>query len=550
MAALADIFAAVRLQLDGSGFEAQAKALATKSGKNAGQQMSANLSASFKKAAGAAMGAGVGLAFAAGASGAQELTAATAEFTAQAGASDAQAKEFTATLAALNKVNVQGIPEIGAMLTELKVNFGLTGDAAKEAGSRFLDFARIAGGTAAESVGRFDELVDAGVITVDQMSGMMDKLVASHSKFGVNINDTISALISFAPAMRAANISTDDAIGLMNMFSESGLDAEATTKAFNLALTKVKSPEELQALIADISATEDPLKRAQKSVDLFGAKAGVKLANALKPGSGGIAAWSVNAAEAAGAVQKAGDALDADPFIKAKLWLKQLSGSLAETGTNAGDLLMVFALLGPGLTKGLLAGMGGLGGLLIPKIAEQLGLTLPAWMAGGRAAGLAYAAAAAAAIAGLGLAAAAGDAIRKETAGAFGIKDAPPGFFDVLFDGDALAKHVQGMAQPTGGVYTGPRGRASGGPVSAGQIYRVNESAVEYFRPSVDGAVLTPLQAGRAGGGGGGMTVNVGGVTLNGIGSDVSARSAREWSQRVADSIASTLREQQARSGW
>jgi hypothetical protein len=342
-----------------------------------GKTFNQTFGASLKKAAGGFAGAGLGLAFASATSGALELNAATAEFTAQTGASDAEAKKFTATLAALNKSNVQSIPEIGAALTALTLNFKLTGDAAKGLGAQFLDFSRIAGGTAAESVGRFDELVDAGVITADQMAVTMDKLTASHQKFGVDINGTIGALVKFAPAMTAAGISTDDAIGLMNMFSESGLNAEAASKAFNIALGKVKSPEELQRLIADISSTEDPFLRAQLAADLFGKRAGVQLANALKPGSGGIEAWTVTMTEAAGATTKAGDALDASFGNQAKLRLKEINGTLAEMGTNMGDLLMVAALLGPGLTRGLLTGLGGLAGLLGPKIVAAVLATGP-----------------------------------------------------------------------------------------------------------------------------------------------------------------------------
>jgi hypothetical protein len=353
--------------------------------------MSRNLSAKFRQAAGGAIGAGLGLAFASGVSGAQDLAAATAEFTAQTAASDAQAKEFEATLASLNKSSIQGIPEIGAALTALKLNFGLAGAASEAMGARFLDFSRIAGGTAADAVGRFDELVDSGVVSVEGMADLMDRLAVSHSRFGVDINGTIAALVKFAPAMRAAGISTDDALGLMNMFSEAGLSAETAAKAFNIALGKVKSPEELKSLMTDISATSDDFSRGRKAADLFGQRAGVQLANALKPGSGGIAAWSVSAEDAAGAVQRAGDALDADPFTAGKLWLKQLSGSLAEAGASMDGLLMAAAILGPGLTRGLLAGIGGIGGLLAPKIAAEVA-------AAGSAAGAAFSAATAAAI--------------------------------------------------------------------------------------------------------------------------------------------------------
>jgi hypothetical protein len=53
-------------------------------------------------------------------------------------------------------------------------------------------------------------------------------------------------------------------------------------------------------------------------------------------------------------------------------------------------------------------------------------------------------------------------------------------------------------------------GRASGGNVSAGQLYRVNEAGMEAFRPAGSGTII-PLgqMAQAAGGGAGGLTVVV-----------------------------------------
>lgn len=49
-------------------------------------------------------------------------------------------------------------------------------------------------------------------------------------------------------------------------------------------------------------------------------------------------------------------------------------------------------------------------------------------------------------------------------------------------------------------------GRASGGPVAAGELYRVNENRMEFFRPGVSGTVL-PLAPPGTGMGGGGVTI-------------------------------------------
>jgi hypothetical protein len=386
MAALADVFAAIRLQLDGTGFEAQALALADKSGKNVGDRLSSNLSQSIKTAGLSAVGAGLGLAFGVAAAGAKELDDAVAKFTAQTGLAGEEAKVFGANTQALFASNVQGWAEIGDALTGIQVHFKITGDAAQKLGGQFLDFSRVAGGTAAESVNRFDELVNSGVISQGEMAVTMDKLIKSHQKFGVPINETIAALVKFAPAMHAAGLSTDDAIGLMNMFTESGLNAEASTKAFSIALQKVKSPAELQTLIAKISATEDPFTRASLAADLFGEKAGVQIANALKPGSGGIEAWSVSLAEATGATQKAGDALDSSFGNQATLMLHQFGAALAGIGTNFGPLLMATAVLGPKILVAITTALGGLAGVMFGQ-GTAAGASLVAGEAGAVAAG-------------------------------------------------------------------------------------------------------------------------------------------------------------------
>jgi hypothetical protein len=374
---LADIFGSVRLNLDTGEFEVAAAKAADKTGASMGQRMSGKLG----KALAGGIGAGIGLAFASASQGALEINAAMAEFTAQTGASDAQAKEFEKTLAGLNKANVQGIPEISNTLIALKQHFNLAGKEAEAAASAFLDYSRVVGTDAATAAGSFDELVDAGVISVEQMIPFMDQLAASHQKYGVSIQDTTAALVKFAPAMTAFGISTNDALAYINLFSEMGLNAETSTKAFNLALTKVKSPDELKRLVADISNTEDPFLRAQKASDLFGKRAGVQLANALKPGSGGIEAWGMTAEEAAGTVTTLGDALDNSLGNKAKLILKQLSGALAEAGTSMGDLLMIAAVMGPGMTKAIVGGLGGLAGVLtkslIPKVSAAILATGP-----------------------------------------------------------------------------------------------------------------------------------------------------------------------------
>ena len=103
----------------------------------------------------------------------------------------------------------------------------------------------------------------------------------------------------------------------------------------------------------------------------------------------------------------------------------------------------------------------------------------------------------------------------------------------------------------TAGRYTGKIiPRAGGGPVSAGIPYRVNERTPrsEWFVPSTSGQVLTHADAMRAIATGGGGPINVGPITISGVGNDVSVGQAQRFGRAVLGEVAKGLREQRART--
>lgn len=72
--------------------------------------------------------------------------------------------------------------------------------------------------------------------------------------------------------------------------------------------------------------------------------------------------------------------------------------------------------------------------------------------------------------------------------GGFNILSAVSGFFG---GGDALTGALRGAGLPA---------RARGGPVSAGQLYKVGEEGVEIFKPSTSGMIIPNSQIGTGGG--------------------------------------------------
>jgi hypothetical protein len=356
-----------------------------------------------------ALAAGIGMAGGAMASlaltGGAALDSATTRLVADAGLVGKAADDAGHSIARLYENNLQGFDAIGAAMAKVHNDMGLVGQAADDETQRFLTFQR-ATGQASDAVTEFDKIQDAWNLTSADTQSLMDKLVVSHQKYGGAIADNEAALHTMAPAMQAANMTIDDGIALLNLFETAGIDASKAPMALQRAVAQLKPGQSLNDLIAQISSIEDPTLRGQAAMKLFGARGGIQLAQAFKPGLTSLADLTASLGDTTGATDKAAEAA-LSWGDRATLALHNVGGALAEFGTNFGPLLMVAATIGPKVTTVLLSGLGGLGGLIIPKItAAILGATVPAAVAG-EAVGLATGTAAGTAVPGAFAAAAA-----------------------------------------------------------------------------------------------------------------------------------------------
>ncbi len=374
MASIGDLFFLFR------GDDGQLQVDAAKAGDKAGQTLGQRLAAGAKAGAKAGLvglGAGAGALFGIAARGGAELTETVAKYRAATGATAEEAEAAQASIAKLYKNNVAGFEMLGAVLASVKTNLGLTGAAGEKAAQRILDYAKVTGQDAVVATGQLDDIMDSLNLSYEQGSGVLDQLVASQQRFGGSVDGNAAALAALAPALNAANLSVDDGIGLLNLFAASGIDAADAPAALTKALGKVESPAELQRLIDDINATTDPFERAEKAAELFGAKAGAKLANALDGVD--FETFIIGATEAGGAIDTASRVIDESPLNRLKLALKDLAGPLADVGTKFGPLILGFTQLGGGaLITTAATGIGGLAGKALPMLTTGLVGLLPA----------------------------------------------------------------------------------------------------------------------------------------------------------------------------
>jgi phage-related minor tail protein len=332
-ASIADVF--FKAILDDTGLEVDAK----KSGDRAGKALAGGLQDAIKKGLFATFSAGAAIAT----KGLLELQQVQADFQAETGATADEAERAGKAINQMAGRNLQPMKEIGRALTKVHTDLGLTGDEAEKTTELFLKFGRATKQDAAEAVVAFDDILDNWGLTAADAQTIMDKLIVSHQKYGGEIQRNEDTLAKLAPALRAANFEIDDGIALLGLFGSKGLDADQATAAFAKALTKVKSPAELQHLIDDIAATVDPFQRAEKAAKLFGARAGAKLANALAGAN--LDSYKIDMNDAAGATERAADAMDSTFSAKVQLAIKGVTAKITEFGAAFGPALTGLASL-------------------------------------------------------------------------------------------------------------------------------------------------------------------------------------------------------------
>lgn len=379
MASIADLFFTLR------GDDSQLQVDVAKAGDKAGTSFGASFGANLKRAAGGVVGAGIGAGVGMMLSGANELDAATRRLQADTGMTGAEATKAEHALAGMYQNNLQGFDAIGAAMARVHNDLHLTGTEADAMTEKFLKFSTATGQNATLAVGNFREILDAWNLSADHAGGLMDKLVLSHQKFGGVIETNQMALKDMAPAMQAANMTVDDGIALLNLFAVAGLDAAKAPMALAHAVRMLQPGQGLTDLIAQIGAIKDPTLRAQAAMHIFGARGGIQLAQAFKPGIASLDAFKISANDAAGATDRAAAAVESGFGAQFTLLVHKAGGALAEFGQTFGPLLMLASAFGPRLTDAIAGGLGSLAGVLSTRVTAAVAATgIPAALAGTR----------------------------------------------------------------------------------------------------------------------------------------------------------------------
>jgi hypothetical protein len=410
------------------------------------------MDAAMRRGASVAKGA-LALGLGAAAVGAGELADTQARLQADTGASADAAHAMALAVNEIAGSSRTALPDVAAVMAKVVSGMGLSGDAAKSATAQIVDFARVTGQSGAQAALAVDGIGDAWSLSGEASIGVLGKLLVSQQRYGTVVAESEKALTDLAPALIATNTSLDAAVGLLNLFEVSGLDSASAGAALKKSIADLRPGQSLADLVRQVSAIEDPTRRAQKAIELFGAKGGAGLANALKPGRDSLSAFAVSDTDGLGAVQKAADALDSTFPATIKRMVSEAQASLRGFGDTFGTALMAGA---SAVSIAQAVGIPLAGGLKAAWAAVALDTSV---IAAASASGAAQGAIAGAAAAGgigagaLSIATAAivpfawlGEQLRNAVRPKSGFASAP-GFFEMVFGGETYDEWRARMAK-------------------------------------------------------------------------------------------------------
>lgn len=373
---VADAFVAVRADL--KQYDADLKK-AEASGTASGSRLANALKRDF----GQALGAGVTLMFAAATAGATQLANAAARVRAETGAGVAESEAAAKAINRIAGSEMMAFGDVEEIALRVRRDMGLAGKAADDMTARMAKFARVTRQDGAAAVADFDDIIDRWNLNASDTAEIQNVLIAGWQQWGGDITANQQALAKLAPQLQAMNMTWQDGAALINLFNAAGVDAASQTRALTTAFKNLKAGETLPGVIAELSAMEDPAKRATRAIEIFGQRGGQELATALGPGVGMLSDYAENVDGLPDKVDGMASDLDSTWtgklkkfFSEASAAVKDFGFNLGEAGTAAAGFASLVATLGggkllKGLAKALVLPFLGLGKTIAVNVATE-----------------------------------------------------------------------------------------------------------------------------------------------------------------------------------
>ena len=256
------------------------------------------------------------------------------------GATGAEAEKLKEAYKNVTQSVVGDLGQIGSALGEIVTRFGFTGSELETATIEFQKFADVTGTDAAEAVRLVSRAMgDAGIDAKDY-GEVLDMLTTASQKSGISVDTLADSLTKYGAPMRNLGFDTKESIAIFSSWEKAGVNTQIAFSGMRKAISNWSKDgkdarEEFKKTLKEIESTPSRAKATQKAIEIFGAKAGPDLADAILEGRFAYEDFLSLIEDSSGSLDGTYDAT-LDGYDKVKL---ATQSAKAELGSFVGDIL-------------------------------------------------------------------------------------------------------------------------------------------------------------------------------------------------------------------
>ena len=177
----------------------------------------------------------------------------------------------------------------GAAIGEVNTRFGLTGDELEELSRQFIKFADINGTDVSNSIDVVQSAMAAFGLEAEDAADVLDILNKAGQDTGVPLDKLASSLTTNGTALKEMGFGINESVGFLANLDKSGVDASSVMTGLKKALQSATKDgktmgEAMSELQEKMAGAGSDTEAAQYAMELFGAKAGPAIAQAVADG--------------------------------------------------------------------------------------------------------------------------------------------------------------------------------------------------------------------------------------------------------------------------
>lgn len=240
--------------------------------------------------------------------------------------------------------------EASTAIADLNTRFGFTNDKLQEASVKFLKFANVNNTDVSTAIALVSRAMGDAGIESDNYASLLDDLTAASQASGISIDKLTEMLTKYGAPMRQLGFDTQQSIALFAQWEKAGVNTEIAFSGMKKAISNWSSSGkdarvEFTKTLKEIERCPTLAKATTKAIEIFGAKAGPDLADAIKGGRFSVEEMTKVVENAGGIVEQSFSDME-DPIDKSKVALNNLKLVGADLGNEIqGTLAPVLEML-------------------------------------------------------------------------------------------------------------------------------------------------------------------------------------------------------------